>query len=438
MGMELTKRLTVLSLVSMIMLFAGCIGTSMNPPQKQEEKVAQSTESHPDTVENPAGEVSSPAEGKKDTEDIQTSPESPENRKSKDEIDKTIEEQPSASQHNDGKSASQSEPSARNNNTSEQSNVDADKDIDGILDDRIMWAFGGAAIALISVVGWKLFRRRGQNKDNDNTKEHEGLSRRHSYVNSSKSAFRVGNLHNIGRRDEQQDSFCLSDINDVMSVERKGIMAVVADGMGGLEGGAAISQLVADTFLEKYNFAKDIRNPAEFLYETAKAAEIAAEKYMERNGVDGGSTLVSVLIRGNEMHFLSVGDSHIYLITGGQITLLNKEHNFAAVLREKAERGEVAPDEPYVNPRRNSLTAYIGMGNFQIMDINDGPIFLNPGDKVLLCSDGVFNTLKDIDINDMLSDDAVTAAKRLETAVLTKGNPNQDNFTGVIVEYVDV
>ena len=106
-------------------------------------------------------------------------------------------------------------------------------------------------------------------------------------------------------------------------------------------------------------------------------------------------------------------------------------------MKEKADRGEVAPDEPYVNPRRNSLTAYIGMGSFQIMDTNNMPIALRSGEKVVLCSDGVFNTLNNLEITRALAGDATFAAKQIETAVLSKGNPQQDNFTGIIVECVD-
>lgn len=389
--MELIKRLAVFALVSMTMISAGCIWDTTNNSQKQSEVVTATTKTDSVTANN-----QNEKENKGESPDVQTSPSNEENEKSK----------------NEGGF------------------------LENLPDNKVVWALGGAGIACIAMVGWRILRKYvKENTDKQKTQKHS--SQTYASESHLKPRFRVGNLHNIGRRDEQQDSFCISDINDSISVERKGIMAVVADGMGGLEGGAAISQMVADTFLKEYAYQSDIDAPAVFLYDTAKAAETAVEKYMERSNVDGGSTLVAILIKGDKMHFLSVGDSHIYLISNEKIILLNKEHNFAAVLKEKAERGEVAPDEPYVNPRRNSLTAYIGMGSFQIMDTNREAISLNHGDKVFLCSDGVFNTLKEDEIKYMLLKDAVSAAKELETAVLTKGIPKQDNFTGVIVEYMN-
>ena len=156
---------------------------------------------------------------------------------------------------------------------------------------------------------------------------------------------------------------------------------------------------------------------------------------MHRTGTDGGSTLVAVLIRDGQLHFVSVGDSRIYLLRGGQLIQINREHTFGALLKEKAARGEVDPEEPFVNPRRHALVAYIGMGSFNTVDRSGRPISLIPGDKVLLCSDGVFNALGEEALAAALAGDPLTAAQRLEEEILAQAIPSQDNFTGVIVEY---
>ena len=104
---------------------------------------------------------------------------------------------------------------------------------------------------------------------------------------------------------------------------------------------------------------------------------------------------MAVLVKNSLMNYVSVGDSHIYLLRGNVLQLINREHNFAALLKEKADRGEVDKSEPYVNPKRHALTAYIGVGNFNMVDMNTAPIPLMIGDKILLCSDGVYNALGD-------------------------------------------
>ena len=252
-------------------------------------------------------------------------------------------------------------------------------------------------------------------------------------ISSKRLAFLVGTLQNIGKREEQQDSFCVSNSRDEQALRQKGLMAVVADGMGGLEGGAKISKLVANTFLQSYT-RQVVSSTANFLYNTASTAEKEVEKLIEREGITGGSTLVAIMIKNYELNFISVGDSHIYLFQNGILTQLNREHNYGAVLKEKAARNEVSPEEPYRNSQRHSLTAYIGMGSFNIVDKNSHPIPLKPGDKVFLCSDGVYNALGDDALTTLLKSDALTAAKKIETNVLSQNLPKQDNFTGVIVE----
>ena len=254
---------------------------------------------------------------------------------------------------------------------------------------------------------------------------------------NEKIKIRVDNLQQIGNRKEQQDSFCVSDIGNETDISVKGLMAVVADGMGGMEGGAAISNLVTETFLNCYNNQVSF-DPIDFLYRTAESSEFAVENYTKQNGISGGSTLVAVIIKNSQMHYVSVGDSHIYLLRDNTLTLLNKEHSLGALLKEKAARGEVDPMEPYTNPKRNSLTAYIGMGSFQIVDRNTNPIVLNGGDKILLCSDGVYNTLSDDLLVNALAGTASAAAKRIQADILAQNIPSQDNFTAIVIECIEV
>jgi len=304
--------------------------------------------------------------------------------------------------------------------------------------ERLFVPVAVAAVVLLAAVIWLVWdrsRSRGREKEAPPPPpRRDELPVTHAPVPFP--VYRVGNLHHIGKREEQQDSFCLSDINDGESTRKKGLLAVVADGMGGLEGGAAISQRVTDTFLSRYR-KLDIPDADKFLYDSLMAAEKAVEELMAARHVNGGSTLVAVLLRGDVLHFISVGDSRIYLLRGEKLLQLNHEHTYGALLRERAARGEIDPEEPYINPRRDALTAYIGMGALKRIDRSERPISLQPGDKVLLCSDGVFNALGEDALISALSGEAAQAAAQIEEAVLAQELSNQDNFTGVILEWRD-
>lgn len=304
--------------------------------------------------------------------------------------------------------------------------------------DKILLPMAAIILALAALSAWLVYDRRKRKAMERNDKSTESLSDTLDPAPSSPPVevpprFAVGNLHNIGQRDEQQDSFCLSNIGDENALIQKGALAVVADGMGGMEGGAVISQTVTDVFREKYSRAGTIENPRTFLLEAAQDAERAVEAYISRSGIEGGSTLVAILAKSSVLHFISVGDSHIYLWRNGQITQINREHNYGELLKEKAARGEVAPDEPYINPRRHALTAYIGKGSLNIVD--QGERFLTSGDKIFLCSDGVYNALGDNVLAAALAGDAATAAQEIEKQVLAQNLPKQDNFTGIVLEY---
>ena len=336
-------------------------------------------------------------------------------------------------------------PSEGNKTPDESQPVEESSSSSFFGDNMLMTGILAALVVVILILIWMVYdRHKMKNTLNDLNNRSSKPSTPQQNMNSSSLAstvvneqltIRVDNFRNIGSRKEQQDDFCVSDISDKKALSEKGLMAVVADGMGGLEGGALISNLVTDTFLNNYKNQLNFE-PTSFLYRTAEIAEHAVEDYMKQTGINGGSTLVAVIVKGSQMNYISVGDSHIYLLRDNKLTLINKEHNFGALLKEKADRGEIDPKEPYINPKRNALTAYIGMGSFNIVDRNANPIFLKDGDKVLLCSDGVYNALGDDALIVALAGDASTAARKLQSDILAQNIPSQDNFTAVILECV--
>lgn len=249
-----------------------------------------------------------------------------------------------------------------------------------------------------------------------------------------KLSYEIGNVHNQGRREEQQDSFCISDVSNKTDLESKGLMAVVADGMGGLESGASVSQLVSNIFLNKYR-SSEIPDCKSFLYEAVMESERDVEKYIEVNHVDGGSTLVAVMIRDGQLSFISVGDSFIFLIRAGKLIKLNTEHTYGNLLRERAAKGEIDPEEAEINPKRGSLTSYIGIGNLRLIDQSGTPIPMLDGDILFLCSDGVYNALGDNALLEVVTGgDFGEAAERVEQSVLMQNIPTQDNFTAVMIK----
>lgn len=270
-----------------------------------------------------------------------------------------------------------------------------------------------------------------------NRKKEIDLHTNHFSVFNTKvnNTFRIGNTHHIGRRNNQQDSFAISNVCDPGYYEEKGIFMVVADGMGGLSHGEDISCLVASSMLRYFNETPCEADISIRLLHMLTFANDQVNQYIHDGQKElSGSTVVSIIIKDQEVYWLSVGDSRIYLIRNKTVLQLNREHIYQVDLDEKASLGEISYEEAKNDPQRTALTSYIGMGTIEKIDRNIRPLKLVSKDRLLLMSDGIFGTLTDEEILSVMNNDPMESAVRLENMILEKDLMNQDNFTGVIVE----
>lgn len=238
----------------------------------------------------------------------------------------------------------------------------------------------------------------------------------------------VGMLHNIGARPYQEDSIGTGTLED-------GILAVVADGMGGLSGGDKVSQLIVRTMLD---LSSKLR-PGQFDGVLEQMLARVNQDVNQMLGTDGiyksGSTLLAVLLRNGRFHWLTVGDSRIYLYHDGYLTQLNQEHNRGQEQILRAVRGEISFPEARATSKKSNVTSFLGMGKLKYVEKSVRSIPLAPGDRVLLMTDGVFNALTDKGIASVLAEnpDVQAAADMLERLVVNHGNSKQDNFSAIIL-----
>lgn len=239
----------------------------------------------------------------------------------------------------------------------------------------------------------------------------------------------AGKVHNIGRRKSQQDSLGVARY-------KNGVFAVVADGMGGLSDGDKVSQKIVMTMLQD---AAGLTGGSTdgMLYQMVSHAnrEVnhmlgAADRYKS------GSTLIAVLAEAGNFQWVSVGDSRIYLYRAGQLLQINREHIYEADLMRKAVNQEISFSEIAKDSQKKSVASFIGMGSLKYIDGSTRRVSVQTGDKLLLMSDGVFNTLSEKEICDVLAHtkNAEQAAQVMEEQVLARQNPKQDNFTAIILD----
>lgn len=235
----------------------------------------------------------------------------------------------------------------------------------------------------------------------------------------------------IGARNDQQDSCTYSD---PALYSQRGMLAVVADGMGGLANGKAVSSALVRIYDEGFHRAHPQQNSADLLLELAVRANAQVNRMLQGKE-RSGSTLVAALVKNGYLNFLTVGDSRIYLYRGGALIQLNREHIYQEELAVKAVNRAVPLNQVREDRQAHSLTSYLGIGRIPALDRNDEGIKLINGDRILLATDGVFGTLSAAQLETALAKSVNDAATMIGDMIRAADKPYQDNNTAVILEY---
>jgi len=216
--------------------------------------------------------------------------------------------------------------------------------------------------------------------------------------------------------------------NEDSFLVRRGLYAV-CDGMGGARGGEVASQIACERLraLVPDSAGKEELRDAIVEADLAIATRSAEEPYL----LGMGTTLTSVLVREGTMVVGHVGDSRAYLLREGTLRQLTDDHSWVG---EMVRRGELTPAEAAAHPHRSVITKALGTEGDVEPDLLEIPV--EPGDRVLLCSDGLSGMVLDEQIRDLLGrpDDVQAIADALVETALAHGG--EDNVTVVVLDVV--
>lgn len=228
--------------------------------------------------------------------------------------------------------------------------------------------------------------------------------------------------HSIpGRRPYQEDSLYADTLSDGR------VLVAVADGMGGHAAGEVASALALET----------LKASLEAGIELAEAFRLANEKVNKKSREPGkqgmGTTLVAVVVDGDRYLVANVGDSRGYRITGGGIERITQDHSFVA---EAIKRGQ-SEEEATASQWKDALTRAIGTDASVEVDVF-GPFLVQRNTALLLCSDGLYKTLRDADLKEIFgrSGGPKGACQNLVANAYERGS--DDNITVVIAEFGQV
>lgn len=245
----------------------------------------------------------------------------------------------------------------------------------------------------------------------------------------------------VGAREQQEDAV----LCDIPRGPNAGLV-VLADGLGGHAAGAVASQIAVSTALSFLAAHRDSRGGFHgsipgLLEAAARAANAAilhhAAEHPETTGM--GATLVILALLPDQLFWLSVGDSPLYLFRQGISVQLNETHSLAAQLDLLVEAGEMPATVAACHPDRHCLTSALGQPSVTLIDCPTTPFPLAPGDVIVLASDGILSLPME-DLEAVLCGDPARNASELASQLL--GNvarlalPDQDNLSVAVIRPV--
>lgn len=237
----------------------------------------------------------------------------------------------------------------------------------------------------------------------------------------------VASLSDVGcQRENNEDALSYWEAQSDDEFKRKGRLALVADGMGGYEGGQEASRLAVETIRDVYDHDPG-PDPRDALLNGFRVAHERIRQYAEAHpefqGM--GTTCTALALNDLRLYYVHVGDSRLYLVRGNSISRLTKDHSYVGRL---VESGILNSEEAERHPQRHILTAALGAGGEVIADSPASPVALEIGDTLLLCTDGLWGLVHEPEILKVVEEhEAAGACSELVKMARERGGP--DNIT---------
>ena len=205
---------------------------------------------------------------------------------------------------------------------------------------------------------------------------------------------------------------------------------ILADGMGGHKAGDMASRYTVETMVKLVSDS-DENDPISILNSAIQQVNTdilrKAQESEDYNGM--GTTLVVSCIRDSILHVANVGDSRLYVI-GEKIQQITRDHS---LVQEMVRMGELDPEQARKHPKKNIITRALGAE--KTVDIDFFDLKLEPGDVVLMCSDGLSNMVEDSQLREIISDTSTDLDEKGRILIREANrNGGKDNIAIVLVE----
>ena len=212
----------------------------------------------------------------------------------------------------------------------------------------------------------------------------------------------------------------------------------LADGMGGHPEGEVASQLALQALsaLFQRDARPTLKDPLRFLQDAVLAGHQQLLRYATERGLldTPRTTIVACVLQGQTAYWAHCGDSRLYLLRGDKLVTRTRDHSYTELHGALQQAGQVVPNDP-LRFNRNVLFTCLGSPGKPVVDTS-GPVPLQPGDRVMLCSDGLWGSVSDTVITQSLAQRPIAdAVPELAEQALRNGGARSDNVTVLAVEW---
>jgi len=229
------------------------------------------------------------------------------------------------------------------------------------------------------------------------------------------------------KRKTNQDAFCVGEL------EGNAGYAVVCDGIGGTNGGQIASQesvkVISEQITQSFRVSSSDNSIKNMLITAVNRANVTVfdRAAADQNLAGMGTTVDVCLIHGGLAHIAHVGDGRTYLIASGTCTLLTTDHS---IVQEMMENGEITKEQMKTHPDRHIITRAVGVEETLMVDYCENPV--EPGQHLLLCTDGLSNYIEPQEMADEIDPDDLekTVNNLIE---LAKSRGGADNITAAVI-----
>ncbi len=237
-----------------------------------------------------------------------------------------------------------------------------------------------------------------------------------------------------GARDYQEDAYMVNQLGEAENGDISSLV-IMADGMGGHAAGNVASNMVVATFNKTFQGQFPTTEIAEVLTDALnRSNDQIRASVKETPALRGmGCTMVTAYLQDNKLYWVSVGDSHLYLIRDRELIKQNADHSYGAYLDMMKEQGMEIDEQAGMS--RNMLMSAMTGEEISSIDVSDNPVKLKPGDRVIVASDGL-DTLGAGAIIQYSSWSATAkeCVYALLKAVEDANKINQDNTTLIVID----